>query len=103
MIKTEIGVNKRKNKFVYLMFLVFLGLHIYFALQTVSSGAKLSSLENKEKGLISANRELTSSLIKLSSLVKVQESSSLLGFAKPGQLLYLNGEETVAQAGLSNY
>jgi len=96
LVKQKIVSSFRKNIIIGVFVLVFLISNIYLSLQTVSSGAKLSKLEKTESEIVKGNRELSSKLVKATSLISVQEKSVELGFVKPLALVFVKGVEPVA-------
>lgn len=78
-------------------FAVFVIAQIYFALQTATSGARLSKLESEEVSLSDKNRSLSSQLVELTSLTKASDQSTNLGFVKPQKILFAQGESFVAK------
>jgi len=76
---------------------IFMVFYLFVTLQTVSSGAKLASLEKNENDLNKENRELTLQLVEASSLTKLGEKAGDLGFAKPQETKYLTQEDSVAK------
>ena len=92
---SKIKVNVRFITGVVLA--VFAVVQLFLTLQTVSSGAKLASLEQKEEDLTKENKELTLQLVEASSLTKLSEKAIDFGFAKPQSTVYLTQEENVAK------
>lgn len=95
-IKGRFLTSFKKNIYLGSVVLLFLIVNIVFALQTVSSGSKLSDLEVQEKELLRKNKEISEELVKASSLTSVMEMALALGYDKPNDLIYVRESSTVA-------
>lgn len=96
LFKNRIVSSFRKNIILGVVVLIFLLANILVSLQTVNSGSKLSELEKQENVIIHTNRDITSQLVKSTSLTNIEKTSDILGFAKPESILYARDIETVA-------
>lgn len=60
-------------------------------------GQDLAALQDEERQLVADNQRLRNEIGEIVSFSKVASASAELGFAKPGELLYLSPEAPVAQ------
>jgi hypothetical protein len=88
-------VNRRGILWIFTV--LFIALQVLFAVQTTTSGANLANLEKVEEILIDKNHELTSELVKSTSLKQIGKKAEGLGFFKPENTIYLNTEDFVAK------
>lgn len=70
---------------------------IFMTIEGAASGVEIAKLEKKELQLIDEKRMLEESLVKNLSVGELQEKSTELGFAKPTNLVYISGTESVAK------
>lgn len=70
---------------------------VYMTIQTATSGAKLSNMEDKEIKLRQQNNRLYDELVMQSSLSKIANQAEDLGFQKPEMVVYTNVDEAVAK------
>lgn len=89
-------VNKR-SAVIWVILVLFAICNIYFAIQTSASGAIISQLEEEESRISQENKRLASELIELDSLKNLEKEAEDLGFAKPGKIIYITGDATVAK------
>ena len=90
-------IISRKN-IVWFLMIIFVVIQVFFAIQTSSSGAVLTSLELTEKKLHTENQQLASDLVRFTSLTETEKQAERLEFYKPENTLYLNTEEFVARS-----
>ena len=95
-IKAPRKFSFNKKKVTFLIAGIFMTAQIYFMIDIVSSGAKLSVLEEQEKELASSIQSLNSEFISNSSLRKLDEKAEELGFIKTSETVYLNTTVDVA-------
>lgn len=103
--KPKRKVSPESNGFKGIMFIVFifsLAIFVIFqiisAIQTSSLAAQLSHLEEEKAKLERINKDYSYEVLRASSLSKLEKRSGELGFVKPQDTLFLQLEETVAQA-----
>ncbi len=80
---------------IFLMVGIFIALQVFYTLQTVTSGARLSELEHEIAKLTLENKVLTESILGKSSLTKIEESVEAEGYTKNHQVVYVK-EDTFA-------
>lgn len=71
--------------------------NVYFTVEFATSGAEIASLEQKEAQLTEENSLLSGRLLETVSLDAIEKKAAELGFAKPVNVVYLNGNEPVAK------
>ena len=76
---------------------VFVAFSIYATIQLLVSGAKLADLRRRSSSLAKENEELRVALVSTTSLTELDKVSTDMGFSKPANILYIEGEETVAK------
>ncbi len=81
-----------KPFYMVLCIIVFAGT-IFFAVDSATSGAEISKLQDQKVDLEKRNRELSQELIKSSSVSALEPGAEGLGFAKPEKTVYLTIEE----------
>jgi hypothetical protein len=92
--------NKQKSKFFKPVFIglcvILFAATIFFAVDTATSGAEISRLQSQIQELEKRNRELTSDVIKSSSVSTLDGGAEALGFVKPEKTVYLTIEDNSA-------
>jgi len=100
--------NKSKNKkriipefksknIIWLFVAAFVSLQVFYTIQTATVGAQLANLELEEKELLKSNQDLSSNLVRSSSLSELEQTADELGFNKPLKTFYVSTDEFVAQ------
>ena len=90
-------ISFSKKKLLLVLVFLLASFHIVLALQTITSGAQLASLEQEEEKLVSKNKNLTYQLVNAYSLFQLREKAEGLGYMKPGSTLYLSNEDVFAK------
>ena len=88
---------KRKN-IIWMLFFSLLSLHVFFAVQTSSMGAKIVLYEKKIQILETENTDLSMDLISLTSLTKLNQFSEEMGYKKIYNIFYIQPEDSFAKA-----
>lgn len=70
---------------------------VFLTVQSASAGARLKLLEERELQIEAENRGLSTKLVELTSLTKIEQMSKQLGFIKPEETFYIKDNEPVAQ------
>jgi hypothetical protein len=81
-----------KKFFITLFGVLLIILNIFFTLQMSSLGVKVAILEKTYTSLEKENNLLSTKLVESSSLIRLQEKSTQLGFAKAQESLYIKAE-----------
>jgi len=105
-MKYTLRKNKNKLKFmlpkksalIWFMWMILISLHVYFAVQTSSMGAKIALYEQEAVRIENENKDLSSKLIDTMSLTKLSEKSEEMGFSKIDTTYYLSPSDNFAQA-----
>ena len=106
-MKRRILVKKNDNKIAekillnkvslfWILFILTLGVQVFFAVGFATSGASLSAIEKIELEINKKNKELSELLVNASSVTKASTKAQELGFVKP-ELMYLSADEFVAK------
>lgn len=96
-----IRIKENKINLIHLIVIagvMFVTASVYVTLQTASSGAKLAKLEKQLQELQVENRNMNEQLVRASSLTKISEQASVLGFVKASEILYIEIDESMASA-----
>ncbi|MBN1169202.1 hypothetical protein JXA63_04910 [Candidatus Woesebacteria bacterium] len=87
----------KKISYQYIfLFVVFIAFSVFITMEGVSSGNELKELEDDARSLSKENRELSEKLVESSSLQDKVRQAKKLGFDKPTDIVYLDGEVSVA-------
>lgn len=92
--------NKRTNigkTLLWLLLSVFVVANVYLSIDSATSGAEMSYLEDRERSLYEEKNSLSEQLLKTASLKQVEYQAAELGFNKSSSVVYLNTEESVAK------
>lgn len=87
-----------KKIFIWVVVGLLTVLTVFFAMSSVSSGARVARLEKEGERLTKENQELSATLIIQTSLSNIGSSADKLGFIKPQETLYFSVSEEVAKA-----
>ncbi len=87
-----------KCNIIWFLTFILLSIHVFFAVQTSSMGARIALYEEEIQNLERENENLSMSLIDSSSLTKLSGLSEELGFKKVESALYLQPGESFAKA-----
>lgn len=79
------------------VFAAFAVVTVLVTIQTSLVGSKLAKLEKEEDQLAKQNGEILSQLARRSSVTQIASDAENLGFGKPGNIVYLNNQETIAK------
>ena len=71
--------------------------NVYLCINYATSGAVISHLEGQEASVNDEKSFLSEQLLRTASLKQIENKAIELGFSKPANILYLNGEESVAK------
>ncbi len=82
---------------MWIILAVFALLNVYVAIQASASGAKISQLTADETTIARDNQSLSSKVIELNSLKRLEKDAESLGFVKPGNIIYITGDAAVAK------
>jgi len=86
-----------RGRVVFAVTVAIIAAQVFFAIQSSSLGMKLASLEEERLAITKQNDDISKNLIESTSLIKIQEESQKLGFARPTNMVYINPEESVAR------
>jgi hypothetical protein len=78
--------------------IIFVVTSVFIAIEASASGAEMRQLEEKEATLLREKSELEGLLVKGVSSTEIAQKSETLGFVKPTDLMYLNGDAGKDQA-----
>jgi hypothetical protein len=96
--KSVLGKMFKLNKyFLWSLIGVFTAVNVYLTVEAATSGAEIAALEKKEAELTYQKSVYNEDLLRTTSLNDLAQKAAGLGFAKPVTIVYLNGEESVAQ------
>lgn len=70
---------------------------VIITIGSATSGAQIASLQKKEGELSDQKRDLEGTLVKTLSVTELEAKSSVLGFVKPVNLVYLSEAAPVAK------
>lgn len=76
---------------------LFVILNVYVAIQASASGSKISYFESESRKIVQDNQILSSKLIELNSLKRLEESAEGLGFIEPESIIYITADAIVAK------
>lgn len=93
-MRKKVKINLFKPTFWALTVALFAG-SIFMAVDGSTSGAEITHLVTQSLALSARNRELTSEVIRLSSVSGADESAAALGFVRPEKTVYLTPEAGV--------
>lgn len=71
---------------------------IFMTIESATNGAEFAHLQTTEAQLLVRQQEIQQSLVETLSINTLQEQSSVLGFTKIGNLVYVVNEQNVAKA-----
>lgn len=105
-MKYALKVNKKtvspsfmkKRNLVWPFALVLVCLHVYFAVQMSSMGARIALYEDEAIKIKNENNDLSSRLIDTMSLTKLNQKSQDMGFRKIETTYFLKLGESFAEA-----
>lgn len=99
MKKLLINTKKfsKKPTLVWVVLAFFVILNVYVAIQASASGVKISYFEVESRKVVQDNQALSSKLIELNSLKRLEGNAEGLGFIKPESIIYITGDAVVAQ------
>jgi len=88
---------KKQNvlPWVFLSLLVIANVYLY--INFAAGGAAISQLESRELSINDEKNYLSEQLLRTASLKQIENKAVEYGFGKPANILYLNGEESVAK------
>jgi len=91
--------NMKKQNILPWLFLSLLLViaNVYLCINYATSGAVISHLESREISINDEKSFLSEQLLRTASLKQIDYKAIELGFSKPANILYLNGEEGVAK------
>lgn len=89
--------SKRKIFAGVSVIIVVIAVMIFSAIGTSLWGVELHSVEQEIASVEAENRKLTAEIIEKMSLTEIYEKSSELGYVKPESVIYVEGQEAVAQ------
>ncbi len=90
-------LSKDKFRLTWILLAIFIISNIYFAIQTSTSGAQLSYLEEEAERIMIENQKLVSQIIDLNSLKRIEEGVNERGFVKPQEIIYVTSDAVVAK------
>jgi cell division protein FtsL len=92
----EKKISGRKRYILGILIFVFISFSVFVTIQGVTTGNELSELETKARKLSEENKKLSKKLIEPSSLHNKASLAEDLGFEKPSEIVYLDGDVSVA-------
>lgn len=95
--KIKVNINFKNAKLMWIWVILFIGIQVFFTIQTATSGTTLAALEREEEELAKEKKLLSEKLIESSSLTAMGKKSAELGFVKPAKTLYVNADDFVAK------
>ena len=90
-------LSNKKTTLAWVIFGILAVSFIFFTIQTSTSGATLSRLEEDKGSILEENQVMRSKFIYLSSLKNLEEQAEKLGFVKPQKIIYISEDEIVAK------
>ena len=87
-----------KKYLLIIAIVLFMVSSVYVAIEASATGAEMRSLEERQPMLESAKSELEATLVRGMSGAEMDSKSASLGFTKPTELIYLNGDAGKDQA-----
>lgn len=94
MIKNN---DRRSNRYIYIcLFLLFIVFSVFISIQGATAGNELTELEEGIRDISKENQELSKKLVESSSLYEKANEAEKRGFVKPTNIVYLDGEVSVA-------
>jgi hypothetical protein len=97
--KNHINIIKiNKNNLVWILVFILFSLHVFFAVQSSSTGVDISYIEDEISELEKENEEISIKLVKSTSLTKLSQASEEMGFTKIENTLYLQQIDSFAKA-----
>lgn len=88
----------KRSGFAWSLVFLLLGIHVFFAVSSSSTGVKMARLEEEIDKLESENENLTKELLGSTSLSKLNQNAEELGFRKIEDTLYLQTGQAQAKA-----
>ncbi|MFI5241089.1 MAG: hypothetical protein ACHQUA_01510 [Microgenomates group bacterium] len=85
-----------KKKLLIISMVLFAVSSVFLTIESVTSGAEVSSLEQKESALLAQKRELDEDLVKAVSISDLEEKGQELGYTKASNIIYLGQNANVA-------
>lgn len=89
--------SKRKIFAGVSVIVVVIAVMIFSAIGTSLWGVELHSIEQEIASVEAENRNLTSEIVSKMSLTEIYENESELGYVKPESVIYVEGQDAVAQ------
>ena len=80
---------------------IFVVSSVFIAIEASASGAEMRQLEEEKSVLSRQKSELEQEMVKGMSSQEISQKSLELGFVKPTDLMYLNGDANKDQASLN--
>ena len=99
-IKIKTGLNLKGVK-VYVLggVCAFMAVtSIFMTIESTTNGAEIADLQKKEADLLTQQQQLQQTLVETLSVNTLQEQSSVLGFVKVSNLVYVANSENVADS-----
>jgi hypothetical protein len=93
---TKINLKGFKNQFLIGVCGLLIVATVLTAVDAVTSGIEISSLEKKEQALSDEKKVLQESLVKTLSTKALEEESQSLGFTRPVNIVYITGRPATA-------
>ncbi len=89
---------KKYKELIFTVILIMLVVaNVFFTVSVSASGAELTNIEKNQNILISKNQEMKDKISEESSLSTIEEKAVSLGFLKPQNIVYIQGEAPVAK------
>ncbi len=92
----QVGKYLHKGMLPWVSVGILIVIQIFFAIQTSTFGAELSSLEYQQSEIKKQTEELKSSLVEKSSLTTTDYKAESLGFMSPKHVVFLEYDNAVA-------
>ncbi|KKR87454.1 MAG: hypothetical protein UU32_C0005G0013 [Candidatus Woesebacteria bacterium GW2011_GWB1_41_10] len=92
-----------KKFFLIITIAFFTVSSVYVAIEASATGAEMRALEERQQTLESAKSELEATLVKGVSGSAIDAKGVSLGFTKPTELIYLNGNAGKDQALINSF
>ena len=90
--------KSNKMGVVWFLAVILLTLNVFFAVQLSSYGARIALYEKETQEMGMRNENLSTELLRLTSLTKLGKVSGNMGFTRIENTLYLKPEDSFAKA-----
>lgn len=89
-------MKKLQRNLLIVTGIIFVISSVFLTIESVTSGAEISSLRLQEENLLAKKSDLAQVLVKSISVSELQTQSESLGFIKPTNLIYVEEGQGVA-------